>query len=569
MLAIVRCRPAGHAPNSLARDVEEFPAAELAERVARIEADEHPRWIWSDARSWYPALLRAGVRIERSHDLRLVHQILEHAAAVPEARRSALRDAAEWNAPLLDPSAPAQAGAQTLFELDPASRPTGVPDNLDAADAEAVRQEAALRSADDGGRLRMLAAAESAGGLIACELEAAGIPWDTQEHERILVEELGPRPAAGSAPARMAELAVIVRRELADPMLSLDSPPRVLRALRRAGIDVSSTSKWELEGIEHPAIPPLLAYKRLARLLTANGWAWIDEWVRDGRYRPVYVPGGVVTGRWASSGGGALQIPRMLRPALRADPGWRLVAADVSQLEPRALAAMSEDAAMARAGRGTDLYAGIVDAGVVASRQEAKVGVLGALYGGTSGDSGRIVPRLRRTFPDAMAMVDHAAEVGEKGGSVSTWLGRTSPPADPRWSAAQSEAHRPEAAPGEGERARRSARDRGRFTRNFIVQGTAAEWALTWMALLRQELATFPAVAAADIASASGPVFGRRAHLAFFLHDEVIVHAPAEQAEEAAEAIRSAAERAGQLLFPGSPVDFPLDLSIRERSGKE
>ena len=31
-------------------------------------------------------------------------------------------------------------------------------------------------------------------------------------------------------------------------------------------------------------------------------------------------------------------------------------------------------------------------------------------------------------------------------------------------------------------RARRSARDRGRFTRNFIVQGTAAEWALAWLA---------------------------------------------------------------------------------------
>lgn len=219
-----------------------------------------------------------------------------------------------------------------------------------------------------------------------------------------------------------------VRRALEDPLVPLDSPPKLLRALHRAGIDVPSTSQWELQSHEHPAITPLLRYKKMSRLLTANGWTWLDEWVHEGRYRPVYVPGGVVTGRWASSGGGALQIPRQLRPALRADPGWRLVSADVSQLEPRVLAAMSEDRAMIAAGAGKDLYSGIVDAGIVQTRQEAKIGVLGALYGGTSGDSGRVVPRLRRNFPAAMALVDGAAATGERGGTVTTWLGRSSPP---------------------------------------------------------------------------------------------------------------------------------------------
>ena len=68
---------------------------------------------------------------------------------------------------------------------------------------------------------------------------------------------------------------------------------------------------------------------------SANGWAWLDEWAPAGRFRPVYVPGGVVTGRWASSGGGALQLPRQLRPAVRADPGWTLVVADVAALGDR------------------------------------------------------------------------------------------------------------------------------------------------------------------------------------------------------------------------------------------
>ena len=88
------------------------------------------------------------------------------------------------------------------------------------------------------------------------------------------------------------------------------------------------------------------------------------------------------------------------------------------------------------------------------------------------------------------------------------------------------------------------------------------------MAALRLRLAGFPAVPEPEAAAPSGAVFSRRAHLAFFLHDEVIVHAPAEQAEAAAAAIRDSADAAGRLLFPGSPIDFPLDLTISERSAQ-
>ena len=102
---------------------------------------------------------------------------------------------------------------------------------------------------------------------------------------------------------------------------------------------------------DHPAIAPLLEYKELARLHAAHGWAWLDTWVCGGRFRPEYVVGGVVSGRWASRGGGALQIPRVLRRAVVADPGWVLVVADAAQLEPRVLAALAGDRAFA-AGRG-------------------------------------------------------------------------------------------------------------------------------------------------------------------------------------------------------------------------
>jgi DNA polymerase-1 len=358
-----------------------------------------------------------------------------------------------------------------------------------------------------------------------------------------------------------------VRDALGDPAVSLDSQPKLLRALHRVGVLVESTSRWELAEQRHPVVEPLLEYKKLTRLLSANGWAWLDEWVTDGRFRPVYVPGGVVTGRWASSGGGALQLPRQLRPAVRADPGWSLVIADVAQLEPRVLAAMARDLRLADAARGRDLYQGIVETGAVASRQEAKIAMLGAMYGATTGESGRLVPRLRRAFPAAMDLVDEAARVGADGGIVSTWLGRSCPPPGERWNAEQARATEAEAGAADVARARRAAGDRGRFTRNFVVQGTAAEWALAWLADLRGRLSQGPL--APRPAPRSGPAMGDRAHLAFFLHDEVIVHTPTEHAEEVAHAVQDAANAAGALLFGGFPVDFRLDVRIAQDGGKE
>lgn len=521
-----------------------------------------PRWVVSDTPKWYPALLAAGVRIDRAHDLRLAHAILARSSLVTD--RSALTAADEWDAGPV--TAPAVGQAETLFDVAGGrGRPKEVPHGIDAALTEFARQQAALETATDPGRLWLLLAAESAGGLVAAEMHAAGVPWDVTEHERILEDLLGPRPAAGAKPAKMLAAAEEVRTALDDSRVSLDSPTRLLTALRNAGINVSSTAKWELAESDHPAIEPLLRYKRMARLLSANGWHWLAEWVAEGRYRPVYVPGGVVTGRWAASGGGALQIPRQLRPALRADPGWRLISADVAQLEPRALAAMSGDRAMAEAGSGRDLYSGLVDEGIVATRQEAKIAVLGAMYGSTTGEAGRLVPRLRQSFPAAMHLVDSAAEAGRTGGVVTTWLGRTSPEPSEGWRRVQSRADQVDATTADENRARRAAGDQGRFTRNFVVQGTAAEWALAWLADLRQRLARLPTVEDSP-ATASGPAFSRSAHLVFFLHDEVIVHAPEAHADAAADAIREAAASAGRLLFSGAPVDFPLDLTIGERA---
>lgn len=526
-------------------------ADDLAAWVRSVEDSDAPRWIMRSAAETYALLLGHGVRITRSHDLVLCHAILRDTSSVP----SPLPASPDWE------RRESAAAVPSLFDVFD----DVVDDDAVAVTLDQYRAQRDVIAAAPDGRLTLLCAAESAGGLIAEEMRVAGLPWDAGVHDAILTDALGTRPVAGGVPSRMVELGDRVRELLGDSSLHLDSQQKLLRALHRVGIQVESTSRWELAEHDHPVVEPLLAYKKLSRLLSANGWAWLAEWVHEGRFRPVYIPGGVVTGRWASAGGGALQLPRSLRPAVRADPGWTLVVADVAQLEPRMLAAMAADEAMARAARGSDLYAGVVASGAVATREEAKYAVLGAMYGATTGDSGRLVPRLRKVYPRAMALVDAAARTGEDGGIVSTWLGRSSPRPSVEWMRLQSEATDADADPAVVALARRRARDWGRFTRNFVVQGTAAEWSLIWLAEIRHRLQQIPEVFAE--AAASGP-FARAPHLAFFLHDEVILHVPLEHAEAAAEAVREAAATATTRLFGSFPIDVPLDLRIAESAEK-
>jgi DNA polymerase-1 len=122
--------------------------------------------------------------------------------------------------------------------------------------------------------------------------------------------------------------------------------------------------------------------------------------------------------------------------------------------------------------------------------------------------------------------VEQAARRGEAGELVRSWLGRTCPPA-----------------PAEPMPASH-ARSRGRFTRNFVIQATAAEWALALLADLRLRLAATPS------------------RIVFFQHDEVLVHAPAERAAEVVAALQAAAVHAGVLLFGSGPVRFPLDIRV-------
>jgi DNA polymerase-1 len=524
---------------------------DLAAAIAERESEDQPRWVWPATADFYPGLLRAGVRVARCHDLELTETLLlGHAGRWGEPRALAAARARLHGLPV-PPDPPPRVAEPPGFAQEALFEPTGPSPSAAGFDVlSAVRdvyadQQRRIAETEHPGRFRLLVAAESAGALVGAEMGHAGLPWRADLHDELLRELLGPPQPVGP-PRRLAELTAEINAAFGVRGLHPDSPHEVVRAFARAGVDVPNTRAWVLRKVDHPAVPPLLEYKELYRIWTAHGWAWRDAWVSGGRFRAEYVPGGVVSGRWATRGGGALQVPKVVRRAVVADPGWRFVVADAGQLEPRVLAAISGDARFAAAGAAGDLYAALAADSFDGDRAKAKVALIGAMYGQTGGAAIPALAVLRQRYPVAFEYVEAAARTGEAGGLVRSWLGRTCPPASGAYSGALRDAglDPPEEAGPAEQQGGASGRARGRFTRNFVVQATAAEWALVLLATLRTALA------------------GTAAEMVLFVHDEVVVHCPAELAEEVASAVQASAEQAKRLLFGDTAVRFPLDVSI-------
>jgi DNA polymerase-1 len=482
--------------------------------------------VWPSTLAVYPRLLAAGARVQRCHDLELTEALLLGAggrwgeprglAAVLARRdgRPAPPDPAPYDV------TPPGLGQPALFD----EVATGVSD-VDSVASAYADQIARLSTMEHPGRFRLLVAAESAGALAGAEMGLHGLPWRADVHDEVLHELLGDASAVGP-PSKLVELTGRISEAFGGQRVHPESPADVLRAFSRAGIVLPSTRAWVLRQVDHPAVPLLLEFKELYRVWTAHGWAWRAQWVHNGRFHPEYAPGAVVSGRWGTRGGGALQVPKVVRRAVVADDGWTFVVADAGQLEPRVLAAVSGDARLAAAAGTGDLYAALAQDAFGGDRARAKLALLGAMYGQTGGAAVPALAALQARFPAAWDYVERAARTGEGGGLVRSWLGRTCPPAGDE--------------PMTGEQ----SRARGRFTRNFVIQATAAEWALTLLAGLRGH------VAALD------------AELVFFVHDEVVVHTPVDRADEVVAAVHACAEQAGRLLFGDSPVRFPLDVSV-------
>src|SRR5258708_4099901 len=172
---------------------------DLAEAVARYErsADGSVRWGWSCAAEHYPALLRAGVRIGRCHDVALAERLLlgrEGRGGEPASLGGGGRGAG---------------GQGALFE-GPGTGRADARVTIDALIATHADQLQRIAADEHPARFAALVAAESAGELAATEMTFAGLPWRAAVHDELLTGMLGPRPPAalaGPRPARPASLA--------------------------------------------------------------------------------------------------------------------------------------------------------------------------------------------------------------------------------------------------------------------------------------------------------------------------------------------------------------------------
>ena len=337
---------------------------EVERQAADSAQTRFPRWIWADTRHVDPLLLRRGVRVHLCHDLRLVQRILATAATHPSGfveyspvlDLSDVREAVEpqgylpvarqiqgqeelFGADFL--SAPAAPDSSTPPTAPPQSPTASSPDFLEAAPHEPfapqlaagpvtllpehpvvrvlmrewLAQARAISESRHPERLRLLAAAESAGALVAAEIGYYGIPFNVQAHHEHLCELLGPRPVPGERPQKMQELAEQIQRMLFMPSLNPDSPQDLLRALQSAGVSVKSTRSWELKSWAEaiPAqrqkrwamIDPILRYKKLYRIWTANGWTWLIRGFLRVRSARIL--------RWAAPRPGAGALPAVVR----------------------------------------------------------------------------------------------------------------------------------------------------------------------------------------------------------------------------------------------------------------
>lgn len=532
--------------------------AEVVAHIRRLET-AGTRWVWWSAAEGARPLVAAGVALARCWDIAEAHR-LAYGGWLADAGRcwSAVRGLDETTLPgaptgdLFEVAATTDAALpeDELVRPDGHLRPDAVRGDWLRTPGRLLRwartaydvaelQRSALHEA--GPRAVTTAHSESAAALLCEELARDGLPIDRVCAEQLIAQAAGPRTRSEGEAAEVrrdrdqAVLRHAAGNAAAAAAVDLRNPAQVRQLLAGVGVVVPTTRKWVLEPYRetHPIVDALLLWRKAERIATTYGYSWLDSHVGlDDRLR----------GGWTACDGGAGRmtaqnglhnLPAALRPAVAAQPGHVFVRADLGQIEPRVLAVVSGDPRFAAATQADDLYAPVA-AALGVERPVAKVAVLAAMYGQRSGAAGEALKGLERAYPVAMGFLDRAYAVGLARGSLRTFGGRLI---------------RSGSVLAEGDDGTLAARDaaRGRFVRNAVIQGAAAELFKAWAATVR--------AMTADLG----------AQIVLCLHDELLVHAPVEHAEEVRTRVVSSLEDSARRWSGSSAVRFVADASIISR----
>jgi DNA polymerase-1 len=523
--------------------------------IAAVEAALRPRWVlWSNKTSLI--LARAGIRVAMAWDLAAVHRLLfggwladagrvwaaAHGLALegvpgagPADLFSSLDDAGG------DPWGPVRADGYLRAEWAAGGWGES-PERLRrwaalAADV-ATRQSAHLAAIANSPRAIVTARSESGAELLCAEMTADGLPMDRGTAESIIAGYIGPRPRdeAEATALRARRDAQVLDHVAPGVEVDLRSNAQVKVLLGRLGIEVADTRAWRLREVQdrHPVVAALLAWRKAERISTTYGYRWLDEHLGpDGRLRGEWSGSDGAAGRMTASAG-LHSMPAELRPAVMAETGMMFVRADLGQIEPRVLAVVSSDPALAAAAGEDDMYAPVA-AQLGVERATAKTAVLAAMYGSTTGHGAQALRRLDVAYPVAMAYLAGAAHRAQAGQDLRTNGGRLVQ----MGSAAPADLAEPEALG--------VSAARGRYGRNAMIQGAAAELFKMWAITVRARIA------------------GLGAHTVLCLHDELLIQAPEEHAGTVAELVARGLDEAVHRWAPTTPVRFLADIAIIRR----
>jgi DNA polymerase I len=527
---------------------------DLAGVVGVVEDALRPRWVWW-SNDTAGVLISAGVRVARCWDIAAVHRLVFGGWRADPARVWAqLHDLATEAVPAMAPPdlftyAEDEGDGDDPVQPDGYLRPEWASGGWSGALARVRRwaelaarvaalQQASLVELRDRPRARASAQSESAAELLSAELSADGLPMDRGVAEEIVGRIVGPRPRTDKevADQRARRDAEVLHHAPARGHVDLRSPGQVRSLLASAGIDVPDTRAWRLRALggTHPLVEALLAWRKAERVATTYGYAWLDDHLGDdGRLRGTWTGSDGAAGRMTASAG-LHNMPTEMRAAVVAEAGHVFVRADLGQIEPRVLAAISGDKLLARATLDDDMYAPVADQ-LALDRATAKVAMLGAMYGQTTGDGARALRRLEAAYPVAMTYLADAYRSGLAGRDLRTYGGRLVPMGtlSPREMGVSE--------------ARGVASARGRYGRNALVQGAAAELFKVWAVTVRARAAR------------------HGAQIVLCLHDELLVHVPVGNADIVARLLDDCLQEAVHHWAPDGSVRFLADTVVIER----
>lgn len=359
-------------------------------------------------------------------------------------------------------------------------------------------------------------------------MEKRGLPADREGYAKLEVEVV-------ENLERLEQRCVALAREGlgADAEFNPKSSAQIIQALKARGADLSfmeksdgeikSADKENLSAVDDELALAVLEFRAeekvhstyvrpmIHRHYDTSIRSWVEPFIApDERIHANYRQVGARTGRMSCSGPNMQNQPRddlRLRYNVVAEPGMKLVACDLSNIEMRLFAAYSGDGKLLEAARnGTDFHAltakmmGLTDrkragGSVESARQRAKILNFAIIYGiGANGIRkqqrvGMSEARLMRrryfdAYPEARRLMGRIeAKLYSQGYIKGLW--------------------------GRRYRAENAQREAYKFT-NYLVQGTAAD-------LLKQALVR--------LHKDGVPVVG-------LVHDEVIAHVPEKDAEE-------------------------------------